>query len=134
MRRIKALEGQTIAAVDTTLRGSGEREKDVLLVVHFESGDMFVFSHEQYCCEDVCLEDGLEDLKGLVGGVVSYVEWTSSKDQPVDYGDEVWHFYKIATSKGYATLRFIGSSNGYYSTDVEEYLVRDGKWEEAPWE
>lgn len=132
MRRIKELEGQTIAAVDTNLRG--RREQDVLLAVHFESEDVLVFSHVQDCCEHVYLEDGLEDLKGLVGGVVSYVEWTSSEYQPRDYGEEVWHFYKIATSKGYATLRFIGTSNGYYSTSVNEYLVRDGKQEEAPWE
>lgn len=90
----------------------------------------YIFYHEQDCCESVYLEDIAGIPTAMRGERILLAEDVSSADHPLSdatttptdpdpNGDvEDWTFYKLATLSGYATLRFIGSSNGYYSTSV----------------
>ena len=67
--------------------------------------------------EYVTLEEIHGDLSDLVGSPILQAEQVSSKGD--DYQVEEWSFYKLATIKGSVTLRWYGTSNGYYSTDVD---------------
>lgn len=75
------------------------------------------FWHSQDCCESVNLEDITGEPASLVGGVVHLVEERES-DLDESNGAQMWTFFEIRTSKGDITLRWNGTSNGYYSVSV----------------
>jgi len=130
---IKELEGKIIK--DIRVVDSKE------IVFETIGGNTYRMQHEQDCCECVVIEDICGDMRDLIGvPIVQAFERTSSKDderpliecykqkaidrllnKPMpDYNDEsfTWTFYTIATIKGTVTIRWYGSSNGYYSESV----------------
>lgn len=88
------------------------------------NGKVYKLLHYQSCCESVYVEDVCGDLEDLVGvPILQADESTSDEDPPgFDGGDYresyTWTFYKFATIKGSVTIRFYGTSNGYYSESV----------------
>lgn len=98
------------------------------LVFECDDGRLFTFTHVQDCCEDVQIEDICGDLQDLVGNpLLQAEEVTYSDANPADvpskdYQDSfTWTFYKFATIKGSVTVRWYGTSNGYYSESVDLY-------------
>lgn len=90
-----------------------------------ETGERWQMYYEQDCCASCTIEDVVGDLEDLVGSPISMAEAVTSASgspnapgpSPSDkYPDSyTWTFYKLATAKGYVTIRWYGSSNGYYS-------------------
>lgn len=85
--------------------------------------DRYVFSHHQDCCESVYIESIVGDIEDLVNTPILIAE-ESAGDTPADHVFEyepesyTWTFYKFATFKGYVDIRWLGTSNGYYSESV----------------
>ncbi len=87
--------------------------------VRFTGADYMVeMFHGQDCCEYVYLEDVVGDLSDLENSQIVRAEKTTSDIEETDYGIKRWTFYNISTVKGSVTLRWCGSSNGYYSVEV----------------
>lgn len=85
-----------------------------------EDNTVFFMWHEQDCCEDVYLADITGDFQDIIGNPILLAEKTNSLEDRGEEqdGDIEYTFYKLATIKGYVDLRWIGTSNGYYSTSV----------------
>ena len=92
------------------------------LVFVATTGEAWILTHFQDCCESVAIEDLTDDLGALLGTPMLMAEKVEafSGHKVNEYEDSyTWTFYKFATIKGYVTVRWGGSSNGYYSETVD---------------
>lgn len=100
-----------------------ENFNDEQLLFMSACGKKFTFQHHQDCCENVYIESIDGDLSDLVGAPISRAEEVDNDDahqySTGEYGDVTqWTFYKFESPKGSVTVRWSGTSNGYYSTSV----------------
>ena len=129
MKEIRCFDdllGETLVAVDKVTRNL---DNDDELRFTLEDGRVFKLFHYQDCCESVDIEDIVGNFEDLVGApLVQAEEVTNAQDThpeggtpPNEYYDDsfTWTFYKMATTKVYVTIRWFGSSNGYYSESVD---------------
>lgn len=118
---LNQMVGKTIFRVTGLVVGSDE------VVFEFTDGSRIRFFHFQDCCESVLLEelDMSCELSDLPGEVILFAyEQDSSgyKNHPdsILYGgeSETWTFYRIGTANCIIVMRWLGTSNGYYSEAV----------------
>lgn len=103
-------------------------------------GTVYFMYHEQCCCESVRIEDICGELEYLLDSPIlmaEEVKGESGMDEE-ELEHYTWTFYKFATRKGYVTLRWLGTSNGYYGEEVSlmripaECLTPEGWVRERP--
>lgn len=82
-------------------------------------GTLVTFEHHQDCCEHVYIESIVGDLNDLVGEVITLAEEVTSREDTGQFESTTYTFYKFATRKGYVDVRWVGTSNGYYSERVD---------------
>jgi hypothetical protein len=116
MAEIAELIGKTL----TEIVGSVGDEQITFVA---DDGTSWRMYHGQDCCESVTVEDIAGDLSDLIGSPILQAEEATSNENPPGVKPEyhesfTWTFYKLATAKGYVTVRWYGQSNGYYSESV----------------
>ena len=113
---ISDLIGKRIVSVHGLDAGS-ER-----VTIDCDDGSKYSMFHQQDCCESVWLEDVCGDVNDLVDALVIDARSENNADSAFPEGMVLecgeWTFYIIQTDKGCVTLRWLGDSNGYYSTDA----------------
>ena len=107
----------------------GYNKESEKLLLYCKNKKVVEFYHEQDCCENVWLEDG--DGLASAFDIFTDCDWCKLEvvercngDEgvlPLDKYDDsyTWTFYKFTTNKGYDTIRWYGTSNGYYSESVD---------------
>lgn len=119
--------GELVGKTLTMIEG---KAGDDILTFHTSDGDVYRMSHYQDCCEQVYIEDISGELYMLLGSPLVMAEEVSNFDDPgplSDYAESyTWTYYKFATKDGYVTIRWYGSSNGYYSERVSFEKIKDG--------
>ena len=98
-----------------TLKKAEQAEGSIILTT--EQDDVYTLTYIPDCCASCDITDVAGDLQDLVGAEIVMAEETSNNDNaPEDcYESFTWTFTKLATSKGYVTITWYGTSNGYYS-------------------
>lgn len=90
------------------------------LVLKFSDGSTAKFFHEQSCCEQVQIEDVVGDFSDFIGQPVTRIEERISEEEDEKWGEHItWTFYEFVCPKGSVTVRWFGTSNGYYSEHVD---------------
>jgi hypothetical protein len=103
-----------------TLR-SCVRDPHDLISFEAEGGERWEMLYVPDCCAQCHIEEIVGDLEDLVGSPIVMAEAITSSEDPKKSEDDeydpsfTWTFYKLATVKGYVTIRWYGTSNGYYS-------------------
>jgi hypothetical protein len=128
MDRVHYIDAEIGLLVGKVLTYVGGEEGGGRVVFKVVGGDEYALKHFQECCEQVDIESIVGDLEDLVGSPVLVAEERTSKDEPVvdvrgdgawgGHWSNTWTFYELATIKGSVTIRWHGSSNGYYSEAV----------------
>ena len=119
---VNVLLGRTLTSIEP-------RNYCDVLTFTCDDGVAYEMYHSQDCCESVTIEDICGELDDLIGAPILMAEEAFSRHNitpdgaPIStpqYQDDsfTWTFYKFATIKGYVTIRWHGTSNGYYSESV----------------
>lgn len=120
--KFEDLVGKTLIAV----MNSGDE-----VIFETNQDETYVLCHDQDCCESVRVEDVCGELGDLIGSPILLAEEAVNPEEfgklggvmlvPETLGgegSETWTFYKLSTIKGSVTIRWYGTSNGYYSESV----------------
>jgi hypothetical protein len=122
---IEILEGRTLSSVTRDETNDELKFRDT-------DGVEYVMHHHPDCCEEVRIEDITGDLDDLLNSpILRASEESNYQPQPGQqinsvYDDHyTWTFYRISTIKGSVVIRWYGTSNGYYSEEVDFHQVGD---------
>ena len=117
---LESLQGLTL--LDVYLVSVGDNCDDK--IVFGTSMGVLQMYHQHDLSESVTIEDITGDVQDLIGGLVVLAETSVSQagdpatPEIPDRTEGTWTFYRIRTTKGDVTIRWWGTSNGYYSEEV----------------
>jgi len=122
LEKFEDLCGQIVTNIEVI---DGDRDNEIIFTL--KNGEKYKLYHASDCCESVEIEDVCGDWNDLIDTPILLAEEVEHESDTTPEGCEhkeyedsyTWTFYKLATVKGYVTVRWYGESNGYYSESVD---------------
>jgi len=115
MTEFNIIKGKTLVSVDVD-------ENNAKIYFHFNDKSCYKMYMSDDCCNGFWLDDVCGDWGDLIGEPLTEAEEITNADEPEEPDEAqesyTWTFYKLGTIKGCVTLRWFGTSNGYYSESV----------------
>jgi hypothetical protein len=100
---------------------------DDFIAFVFLDGTIAKMHHVQDCCESVSIEDINGDVGDLIGVPLLVCDERVSHDEEEGYHESAtWTFYTLRTIRGSVDIRWLGTSNGYYSESVDLWSAAPG--------
>jgi hypothetical protein len=115
MENFSDLIGKTITKI------TGGKPSDDIVTFETSDGSIYKMLHYQDCCESVLIDDVVGDLEDLLNTPILSASEDVNPDEKKDCECAescTWTFYNIGTIKGFVTIKWFGTSNGYYSEGV----------------
>ena len=112
------LIGQTIKSIEVN-------DDESILAFRLSDGEVIAYITEGDCCSETWFAD-IVGVSALIGGTVKSVDTVDLDTYNVNDGrtrqekDEAYGV-KLTTDRGYASIVYRNSSNGYYGGDVSLY-------------
>lgn len=102
--KFEDLIGKTITKIEGGL-------KDEKMIFTLNNGDKYQMIYYNDCCASCTVEDIAGDINDLIGSPILQAEEATSKENPEGVKPEyqdlfTWTFYKLATIRGYLTIRW----------------------------
>lgn len=111
---MQELLGKTICEI------TGAEELSDQIIFKDTEGGQHIFYHDTELCETTLVSEIVGNITDLVDDPILQAEEVSSENAPELILDSsyAWTFYKYATIKGSVTIRWLSTSNSYYSEGV----------------
>lgn len=108
----------------TFIKVKYNKQDEAIYFYENDNKTVYALMHCQDCCESVTVEDICGDLSDLENSPILVAEVSTNDKLPAPTKEqqdvsELWTFYKLATIKGSVDIRWFGSSNGWYSVEVD---------------
>lgn len=95
---------------------------DRIIFIPEHGNTVYRLTYYADCCANCSVEEIHGDPQDLIGSKILHAELVTSRNDgnpKEEYEDSyTWSFYKLSTIKGSVTIRWYGSSNGYYSEEA----------------
>jgi hypothetical protein len=110
---------------------NSDHDDDDMVIFYVDDGSEYMLSHSQSCCECVTIDSIDGNCDDLIGTPITMAEKSQSDYPPKSecHDSYTWTFYRLATAKGYVTVRWYGYSNGYYSESADFELLGGENYE-----
>ena len=120
--KFESLKGKVLVGIEVI---DGDEDFDSIFFTT-DTGDRYRLYHPQECCETIEIEDVCGDINDLLDTPILLAEEVTHHNEipdgvnvPIYCESHTWTFYRIGSVKGDITIRWLGSSNGWYSESVE---------------